>query len=279
MRPEHKVLARQMHACAGLAMRRYAGTRFMLTAVLLAALPLLLIVIMTVSMRLRQHVPTPAEQDQIFQFLLRTMYLHFVVFFVAIHNGFAIARQDLDDRTLHYILLQPIPRWAVVVSRVIAFAVISGALILGSVWLTYAIWKIGLAGPGGLVRDLLGESRGLVRLLRESGVLMLAMIGYGAIGMLVGSIFKSAVPVAMVWLWEGLLAFLPQALKELTLAHYLQSLLPGALTGQRRLLELLGEPAGTLQSILVIAIVAGAALAMTILVFHFRECVYAEEQQ
>ncbi len=276
------ILARQMFSLTRLSIRRLAGTRFMIANLLLAALPVVLTLVIVVALRIQQPDPPSIEMARVeaahyFQFILRTLYLHFVVFFIAIISGFAISRQDLEERTLHFILLQPIPRWAMVAARFVGYLGLSIALVLTSLWLSYLILIGGRFGLGGLIQDLFGTGGRLGGLLLESLVLVMALIAYGAIGMAGGSAFKTLVFAPLLWVWDGLLPFLPQALKELSLTHYFQSLLPERLIEQGRLLELLGEPAATTQSLFAIALVSVTAIILALAVFQTRECIYNED--
>src|SRR5439155_25064656 len=68
---------------------------------------------------------------------------------------------------------------------------------------------------------------GASQLFTYVGIAMLACVGYGSVFMLTGFLFKNpAVPAAFVLLWESANVFLPTALKQISVVHYLQSIVP-----------------------------------------------------
>ncbi|MCE5229747.1 ABC transporter permease [bacterium] len=277
------MLFRQIIATTRLSIRRLLFTRFMVANLLLAALPIIILVLIGISLHFhRMSGPDIGTLHRYLEQLLRMFYLHFIIFFVAIISGFAIVRQDLDDRTLHYLILVPVPRWAVIVAKFIAFWVVTAATLLASLWLTYIIAMLIVAGPAATVRDLFGNELWFVVLLRESGVLLLAMTVYGAIGMAAGSVFKSLVFAPILWVWESALPWLPMGLKRLTLTHYFHSLLPFPTTpasqrGAWSAIEIVGVPATMLECFVVLTIVTIIAVGVALLVFWWRECAYVEE--
>ena len=91
-----------------------------------------------------------------------------------------------------------------------------------------------------------------------------------------GSFFKSGSYALLLLAWESGLPYLPSALKMWTVMHYLHSLLPVRLDEQKRLFELLGEPASVGLSLAVIIGVSLVMVAVSSGVFYFKECLYGE---
>ena len=59
---------------------------------------------------------------------VRLLYLQFIIFFVGNIFGFAVMRQDQDDQTLHYLFLQPVDRWMVILGKMAAYLVIASGI-------------------------------------------------------------------------------------------------------------------------------------------------------
>lgn len=272
------MLLRQMVSITRLSIRRLVFTRFMFIILLLAVLPILLLVVIGISMNLH-HVSTRdiAEIHNMQERILRECYIRFIIFFVASISGFAIVRQDLDDRTLHYLLLAPVRRWSVVISKFIGFWIVTAIVLTASYWAAYAVSMLIVVGPAATVRDLFGENPRYVSILRETGVMLLAMTTYGTIGMAFGSVLKSLVFAPILWTWEMVLPWLPLTLKKLNLSYYFHSLLPVPQTGKTYALEIVSQPASTLTSLLVLGCMILIAIGLAVLVFWWRECAYVEE--
>ncbi len=272
------VLWRQILSMTRLSVRRLIFTRFMFAGLLLAALPILILVLIGVGMHLHgSSGPDVAMLHNMQERILREFYLRFVIFFVAIITGFAIVRQDLDDRTLHCLLLAPVQRWSAVLAKFIGFWIVTAVVLIVSYWSAYAVSMLIVTGPSATVRDLFGQDARLYVLLRESCVMLLAMTTYGTIGMAFGSVVKSLVFAPILWLWEMALPWLPAALKKLTLSYYFHSLLPVQETARNRSWEILSQPASTLTSLLVLGCTILVAIGLAVLVFWWRECAYVEE--
>jgi len=266
-----RTAAHRIGACVLLSLRRLALTRAMAAVVGLGALPVAICLLLAI------HRPLGglAEVHDVYEGFLRILYLHFIVFFSANILGFTIMRGEFDDRTLHYLLLRPLRRWELVTGKFLAFLVLCGVAAGASLALTYL--ALTLPGPGvrEAVADLLGAGR-LAILAREWAVLVLGLVVYGTFAMLMGGLFRSGMFGIVLLGWESALPYLPSALKLWTAMHYLQSLLPERPHGQRRLFELLGEPAPAALSIGVLVGLTALFLVLSIALFYFRQCQYGE---
>ena len=80
---------------------------------------------------------------------------------------------------------------------------------------------------------------GTGRLLSYLGVTILACIGYGAVFLIIGLIFRNPIiPGLLVYGWEWINFLLPPLLKKISVVHYLQSLVPVSMSeGHSRFLS------------------------------------------
>lgn len=274
--PAWRAAARSLYASFTIALRRLMWSKFMIANMIFCAIPLgIATVIALVGVSVGGRALSMAEVHEIQQQWLRTLYLHFIVFFLANIFGFAVVRQEIEGQTLHYLLLQPARRWALFFGRYLSYILIVSLFCVGSLWLSYLIMMIPLFGLGATVKDL-AVSGQFVLLLKESGVLALGLAAYGAIAMLAGSFFKTALYAVLLLAWEWVLPYVPQALKEWTLLYYLQSLLPQKPHEMQSMFELLGDLASPMRAIVIILLITLTALAGAMAVFQQKECQYAE---
>lgn len=263
----------QFMAVIGLSLRRFARSRFMLANTLLSCVPILIAGSVAVK-TLFYDIQSDHDPRALFELMLRVLFLHFSVFFVANIFGFASLRQESDDQTLHYLLLQPIARPILVAGKFAAYLILAAATCLASLWATYAILMLSQAGLAEMIRDLFDRHR-LVALLWDSAVLVLGLIAYGSIALLMGSFFKSAFYALILLGWESTLPYLPSTLKFWTISHYLHSLLPERLAGQK-IFEMLGDPASTPLSLGVLLILSLVLGGIATALFQNRECMYGD---
>ncbi|HPS02027.1 MAG TPA: ABC transporter permease, partial [Candidatus Sumerlaeota bacterium] len=132
-----------------LSLRRLLHSKFMLAALLFALIPILI----SLLTLLNPGANLASAQAQ-YQNFLRYLYLHFAVFFVGNFLGFAVMRQEHDDQTLHFLILQPVSRWTLVVGKLAASLLLASLICIGSLMASYLILTIGAAGPQEVFRDL-----------------------------------------------------------------------------------------------------------------------------
>jgi len=268
-------LWRALATALRLSLTRLTRSPYLWSTVALASLPLMVAALMAIwgdPLGLQGNL---ARVHSVLEVFIRLLYLHFIIFFVANTFGFSVVRQELEEQTLHYLVLQPLPRWIVLLGKFLAYLILSSLICIASLWITYFILALPHAGPRKVMADLFGQGR-FVILARESLVLLLGLLVYGALAMLAGSLFKAQLYMLFLWFWEGALPYLPSTLKFWTLTHYLHSLLPERLLEKKELFELLGEPASRALSWGVLVGVALLLIALSMLLFQSRECLYGE---
>jgi len=194
---------------------------------LLAALP---VFIMSLLVLVSLLVEPPPELEtltgaammyaHLFQFTLR-----FVIYIGCVWIFMNLFRGEVLDRSLHYYFLAPIRRDVLVVGKFLAGWIASSVLFVGttlvSLFLLYSYFGVSravghlLSGPG------LGQT------LAYAGAAALACLGYGAVFLVIGLLFRNPiVPGLLIWVWEWANPFLPVLLKKFSVIFYLQSLLP-----------------------------------------------------
>jgi ABC-type transport system involved in multi-copper enzyme maturation permease subunit len=256
-----------------LSLRRLIHSKFMLAALIFALVPVL--VSMLKLLPHQQNQTSLAEAQALYQTFLRLFYLHFAVFFVGNFLGFSVMRQEHDDRTLHFLILQPVPRWTLVVGKLAASLLLSSVICIVSLMVTYLILTVSAVGPAEVFQDLFQKSR-LAILAREAITVVTGLLAYTSVAMLMGSLFKSSQYLIFLFGWEAGLPYLPSALKYWTVLHYLNSLLPTKITGDAKWLEILSKPVP--EWICFIAIGGATVLVLSFCVFLFqtRECLYGD---
>jgi ABC-type transport system involved in multi-copper enzyme maturation permease subunit len=156
--------------------------------------------------------------------ILRTL-----VFFGCAWVFMNLFRGEVVDRSLHYYFLAPVRREVLVVGKYLsglaATALLFSITTAGSMLLLF--FPIYPAESARYFTDGVGPAH----LLGYIGVTCLACIGYGAVFMLVGLRFRNPIiPGLLLYGWEWLNFLLPPILKKLSVIHYLNSLVPVAMS-------------------------------------------------
>jgi ABC-type transport system involved in multi-copper enzyme maturation permease subunit len=173
--------------------------------------------------------------------ILQIFYVRFSIYFGCLGVFMRLVRGEIAERTLHYVLLAPLRREALVVGKFLAGAVatilVFGTAVLASFVLMYAHFPAG--------RAFVMNGPGLAHLRLYLLVTVLACLGYGAVLLALSLLFKNPmVPAVVVLLWEGINGALPAWLKHFSVTFYLKPLMPVELpiVGILRLFTVVAEP-------------------------------------
>lgn len=157
----------------------------------------------------------------IFGLMIWAFYLRFTVPVLGVFYGTALIADEVEDKTLTYLFTRPISRGAVLFGKYLAYLVCTNLVVLPSVVLVYFIvvpmsGNIGASFPS-LVVDL--------------GLLGLGIAVYGSIFALIGAWFRHPLLTGLVFVfgWEPIGTVVPGYMKNLTVAYYLQGLVPHAM--------------------------------------------------
>jgi hypothetical protein len=193
----------------------------------------------------------PSEDDTfvmagIFQFF----YLRFAFFFGCLGIFVRLFRGEMVDKTLHYYFLAPIRREVLVVGKFLAGTIGSALVFALGVATCFAL--VYLHQGSHAVVFMLHEG-GLWHLGAYLGITVLGCLGYGAVFLALGLVFKNPVLPAIFYLgWETISGLLPAALQHLSVAFYLKPLFPVdfPITGISGLFTVVVEPTPTWLAVL-----------------------------
>lgn len=180
--------------------------------------------------------------------------LQFFSLGLALYFGVSAVRDEIEDRTIVYLLVRPVSRWAVLGGKILAAA------------LLVAMWLVVAAAVGHLVAWVGGEegfSVFLARLARHALVLAVAGLVYSGLFALLGVIFEKPFIPAVIFAmgWEATVTNLPGGLPKVTIMYYLKSLL-GIRPQADGVLSVLLPPVGPVSPWSALAVLGAAALAL-----------------
>lgn len=164
---------------------------------------------------------SPVGGGVVFGLMMWGFYVRFAAPVLAVFYGTSLIADEVEDKTLTYLFTRPIPRSAVLLGKYFAYLVCTIGVVLPSVmlvWLMIASLNDSLASTfPNLVKDL--------------GILAAGLAAYGAVFSLVGAVVRRPllVGLGLVFGWETLALALPGFLKRLSVAFYLQGLVPHAM--------------------------------------------------
>lgn len=189
-------------------------------------------------------------------------YMHFLVIGLPLWYATSLIREEVDDKTITYLFVRPIPRTTIYVGKFIAGTLACLLLVVPSAALMFAILSI------------LDPFTEVVRhtgvFLQDLGILTLGIVAYcalfGAFGVLLKRPLLWGVLFSLVW--EVVVTHIPGFIHNFTVLHYLLSMLPhpSQQRGALKVFEFLtstSQSTSAFTSILVLTLVSGSLLALS----------------
>jgi ABC-type transport system involved in multi-copper enzyme maturation permease subunit len=163
-----------------------------------------------------------ADGAALFGLMIWLLYIRFIVPVLGVFYGTSIIADEVEDKTITYLFTRPIRRSAVLLGKYLAYLVCTVLLVLPSVVLAYLV-----AAPIGA--STLGSE--FPALLADLGMLAAGLACYGALFALIGARLRRPLVAGLVFAfgWEPVAMLVPGYLKRLTVAYYLQGLVPHAM--------------------------------------------------
>lgn len=197
-------------------------------------------------------------------------YLHFFVIGLPLFYATSFIREEVDDKTITYLFVRPVPRSTIYAGKFLAGTLASLILVVPSAALMFAVLS---------VLDPISEViRHTGVFLKDLGILALGVMAYCALFGAFGALLKRP----LLWgglfaiVWEWFVTHIPGYIHNFTILHYLLSLLPHP-SRQRGLLKLFESLTSTSQStspfvaILTLLVVTGALLSLSCWIVSKKE--------
>ena len=191
-----------------LSLRQLTGRWRLALIFLLAALPIVLAVIVFFTVR-----DDESFEEDFINILLDGMLVAAILPIVTMALSTAAFGNDLEDRTLSYLVLNPISRWRIAMPKLLASITISGPLLIAS----------------GVAAALLGFD-GSPRAALAVGVATLAGVAaYAAVFTWLGLLTNRAIAFALIYvlLWEGVIGSYLQGVDYLSVRGYTLAIMYG----------------------------------------------------
>jgi ABC-type transport system involved in multi-copper enzyme maturation permease subunit len=157
----------------------------------------------------------------IFGLMMWFFFVRFAIPVLGVFYGTSLIADEVEDKTITYLFSRPVPRSAVLFGKYLAYLVCTVFVVLPAVVL---VWLLVVPIGGSL-------GAGFGDLLKDLGLLALGLMVYGAVFALVGAAMKRPLLSGLVFVlgWEPIAVVLPGYLKRLSVAYYLQGLVPHAM--------------------------------------------------
>ncbi|MGA2061335.1 MAG: hypothetical protein ABSG67_12695 [Thermoguttaceae bacterium] len=244
-----------------LTLRQLIRGRRLLVVSLLFALPCVLAAVVNLAFR---NAP-PIEGTQFA--LIFNLIPHALAPLAALLYATGIIQDEVEEQTLTYLLLRPLPKWALYLTRLLATILMTSVLTAVFTAATFVV--IALTAPGPSTAGLVEQA------LKTAGLLALVQVGYCGFFGLLGLLMRRSllVGVAYIVIFEGIFASLDTVARRLTVMYYFRVLVIRWLkpaSGNEWAIDMTTAPQA--QTCVLTLLIAGLILAVAAaLIFAGRE--------
>lgn len=234
-----------------------------------------LIILLPGAIALVMRLARPSQFDGLETYNTLSQYLvfGFSLVILSIVLGTGVITQEVEQKTIVYLLTRPLPRWRLALIKFLA----AFLLILVTVWAEAVLLALATFGPGGLFQSSLP---------RDLAILPLGIVAYGSTSLLLATLLaRPLIPgLLYAFLWESWVPNFPGSFKNLSLIAYVRALAPHKQleSDTVRLEEMLAEVG--VRSVItptfawkILVIVTVLSLVMALFFFSVREYVPREE--
>lgn len=154
---------------------------------------------------------------EVFRAMASLFFLRFAVPVLGAFYGTALIADEVEDRTITYLFVRPIPRSAVLGGKYLACLTCMVVVLLPATVLVYLALM-----PASAILAEAGE------LVHHLAVLALGLTAYAALFALIGVWVKRPLMAGLMFAfgWEPVALLIPGYLRQFTIAYHLQSLAP-----------------------------------------------------
>jgi ABC-2 type transport system permease protein len=242
--------------------RRAGKTRIFFS---LGLFPVVMAVLVRVLVRGRAE-----DYAAVFNEILMVFFVTLYVVILSLFYGTSIVAEELEDRTLPYLVTRPLSKTGILIGKYSAYTSLMFLMVMANLFLSYFIMN----------SHRLRDAALYLTFLRYAGVLGLGILAYTAFFAFLGTVLKRAILVGLLFGfgWENVIQYMPGSTQKFSLVHYVKSLLPRQPAGGGQLAILLFrlEPSSPAAAIISLVLVAAAFLALACWCFRTKEYLFEE---
>lgn len=180
-----------------------------------ALIPLLLLIVP------HEHRDDEVTRDIVLKLMIETFYVTGVTPLLALFFAAMLVGEDVESQTISYLLTRPIPRTAWIAGKFLAYLIVCSGLVAVSI-ATLRLTVVPI--EAGVTSEVTA-----LTLLHYEGVVVMSLLGYGAICTLLGALVRHPVIIGALLFfgWQRIALILPGVTDLLTIEKYTKALLPG----------------------------------------------------
>ncbi len=184
---------------------------------LIGLIPVLLALLLAL---LNPLIGSSEPVDTIYPSFVFMVYMHFLVPITALFLGIGVIADEVEDRTLPFLLVRPVPRFMIVLVKYLSVIMVGAVIILTSLLVSYLIFTFSYPVDS-FINDVQFFIQGYL-------VLVLGLMVYSILFTVLGGVLKHSFIFGIIFVfgWEKLIPYVPGNARHFTIMSYLQRLFP-----------------------------------------------------
>ena len=195
-----------MSAVFLLTVRQLTGKWRLIIMAVLAVMPVLFTMLVVAS----SSAPSVGEFEGV---VLSAMLAGSIAPFIVVSIASPAFANEIEDQTLANLTLSPLPRWQIVVPKLVGAIAVAAPFVVGSAFFT----------------SFLGFNHDVTAIVAVTGSAFVGLLMYASLFVWLGLVTKHAIAVGLVFvvLWEGFFSGYVSGVRFLSVRHYATALMHG----------------------------------------------------
>jgi ABC-2 type transport system permease protein len=165
---------------------------------------------------LRYNMPAAEfRAETVYNLISASMIFGIVLVLLSVVFGTSVITQEIEQKTIVYLLTRPVPRWQVLLAKYAAATIVTTVI----AWIGTLLVAGILYGPGGALNS---------HVMRDLAILPIGAAAYGALFLLLAAVLNRPLMYGLLFAfgWESWVPQLPGSFQRLSLIAYLRVLAP-----------------------------------------------------
>lgn len=206
---------------------------------------------------------TKGSTGSFFSTVVIYLFINFFIPIISVFIGSSVIKEEIEDKTLPYLTSRPLNKASILIGKFL-----SGFFLIYIVVFLSILFMAVISSYESLLDISIYSS-----ILQYNGTILLSILAYSSLFTMLSMIFKRSTIIGLMFIfgWENVVQLFPGTTQNLTIAHYVKSLLP-VFGKSEGFFFTQFSPTPIYKSIIILLIIS--ALSITLAVFAFRKKEY-----
>jgi len=197
-----------------------------------------------------------------FSTIVLFLFINFFIPIISVFIGSSVIKEEIEDKTLPYLTTRPLHKASLLIGK-----------FLSGFFLIYLVVFISI-----LIMSVISNYENLLDvniyygILQYNGTILLSILAYSSLFTMLSMIFKRSTIIGLMFIfgWENIVQYFPGSTQNLTISHFIKSLLPQSGNSSGILLTQFNATP-VFKSIIILLTISVLSIALAIYTFRKKE--------